>query len=319
LKRASAKRITAVIPYYGSARQDRKIASRTPITAKLVADLRQHIKALASFQIFSKEYLHMIDSLQHIAAIASMEERLASNNTANKEGTLWDKEELVVRFLLEEGKINLCLRNMRDFKEFVRKVQKDSSVIDQYVSSTKSDTSTLMNRLLIMEVSLGVLLKLCFNAVECLQLVDCPLLIQYISEVLSFAVENPQIIRKEIEKSQENLVLEYLSSLMKNIERLQEDRIMTLLDQHKIVQLTISHISINLHNLSRASAVEGAIFLDGVVTSEDFQTHKERFTSKESEALLVKFPDLYLNESNSKPKLRQLLQYIERLKVRGVC
>ena len=41
LKRASARRIAAVMPYFGYARQDRKTAGRTPISAKLIADLMQ--------------------------------------------------------------------------------------------------------------------------------------------------------------------------------------------------------------------------------------------------------------------------------------
>lgn len=52
IKRASADRITAVMPYYGYGRQDRKVAPRTPITAKLVADL---IEAAGATRVLSMD------------------------------------------------------------------------------------------------------------------------------------------------------------------------------------------------------------------------------------------------------------------------
>ena len=44
-KRSSASRVTAVIPYYGYARQDKKIKPREPVTAKLIADLLERVRA----------------------------------------------------------------------------------------------------------------------------------------------------------------------------------------------------------------------------------------------------------------------------------
>ncbi len=52
LKRASAEEITCVIPYYGYGRQDRKVAPRAPITAKLVADL---LSAAGATRVISME------------------------------------------------------------------------------------------------------------------------------------------------------------------------------------------------------------------------------------------------------------------------
>ncbi|MGH7178176.1 MAG: ribose-phosphate diphosphokinase, partial [Tepidisphaeraceae bacterium] len=71
LRRASAKRVTAVIPYFGYARQDRKDEGRTPITAKLVANLIERAGAdrVVAFDLHAAQVQGFFDiPLDHLNA-----------------------------------------------------------------------------------------------------------------------------------------------------------------------------------------------------------------------------------------------------------
>jgi ribose-phosphate pyrophosphokinase len=72
LKRASAKRITAVVPYFGYSRQDKKALAREPITAKLVADLLTKAGAdrIVSVDLHSGQIQGYIDGpFDHLTAL----------------------------------------------------------------------------------------------------------------------------------------------------------------------------------------------------------------------------------------------------------
>lgn len=64
--------------------------------------------------MLSDPWFEMAESFGRIANVSDMESKLPS---AKSDATLWETEEQALRFLLEDGKLNLCLRNLIDFKE----------------------------------------------------------------------------------------------------------------------------------------------------------------------------------------------------------
>ncbi|MBN1818025.1 MAG: ribose-phosphate pyrophosphokinase [Sedimentisphaerales bacterium] len=86
LKRASAARITAVVPYFGYARQDRKDAGRVPITAKLVANLIASAGAdrVLSVDLHAKQLQGFFDiPVDHLTAVPVFVEYLAGKEIEN--------------------------------------------------------------------------------------------------------------------------------------------------------------------------------------------------------------------------------------------
>ena len=81
-QRASAKRITAVCPFYGYARQDRKAEGREPITARLVADLFKAAgaKRMVSVDLHSGQIQGFFDGpVDHLTAMPVIEQYIREN------------------------------------------------------------------------------------------------------------------------------------------------------------------------------------------------------------------------------------------------
>jgi ribose-phosphate pyrophosphokinase len=82
LKRGSAKRISAVVPYYGYSRQDKKGRSREPITAKLVADLLQSAGAdrIITIDLHSGQIQGFFDGpVDHLTALPVLADHIRQN------------------------------------------------------------------------------------------------------------------------------------------------------------------------------------------------------------------------------------------------
>jgi ribose-phosphate pyrophosphokinase len=87
LKRASASRVTAVIPYFGYARQDRKDEGRTPITAKLVANLieRAGVDRVVSVDLHAAQVQGFFDiPVDHLSASPVLSKWFKSLKLANR-------------------------------------------------------------------------------------------------------------------------------------------------------------------------------------------------------------------------------------------
>src|SRR6187402_3125160 len=87
LKRASADRVTAVIPYFGYARQDRKDEGRTPITAKLVANLLERAGAdrVVAVDLHAAQVQGFFDiPVDHLSASPVISKWMSSLNLSNR-------------------------------------------------------------------------------------------------------------------------------------------------------------------------------------------------------------------------------------------
>mmetsp|Transcript_25125 Transcript_25125/g.43370 ORF Transcript_25125/g.43370 Transcript_25125/m.43370 type:complete len:320 (+) Transcript_25125:88-1047(+) len=293
------------------------------LSRKLATDLRTNIRKLASHPILSKDWMEMAESLQRIASIAIMEQKLPKKGD---EGTLWEREELTVRFLLEEGKLNMCLRLLNDFKLAFRNSATKRSLIQKASEELNLKPEEVEAKVDAFEQNMGVLIHCALKSVESLQTVDIPLLIKHSGEVLAIVAEDPEIMNGKtglaLERCQETLVLQYLLSLGRKLESLSsEDRAMELLEEYGVLTALVAfiHRHYALYKGMGDILPNLAEFLALVFDTEHFQTHRDRIFSNDTQRmqacdLRAAFIDDMLVDVQARKKLQPLLDTLNVFK-----
>mmetsp|Transcript_54888 Transcript_54888/g.128325 ORF Transcript_54888/g.128325 Transcript_54888/m.128325 type:complete len:304 (-) Transcript_54888:105-1016(-) len=292
---------------------------------KLGQDLRKVVRSMSPHPIFSSRWFAMLGSLQHITDVAVVEQKHHGEQAPDgKEGgTLWERNELIVRYMLEEGKLNLCLRLLIDFKTMQRNEEFADALTKAKASEPAAqfdDLPTIKIKAAMFEQGLGLLLACALNSVESLQTLDMPALIVHMGHCLKFSLSHSEMVRSpDADRRQEVLCHHYLAAMFDRMENLQEDRILELMQENDIFSLVVTNVEKFHEFFSVPTKINATKAMSGILGSEAFKTSPSDFvTSTELKKIVVGFEAAYIKELfpdyNAKKTIRPLLDAIAKFK-----
>mmetsp|Transcript_39199 Transcript_39199/g.73091 ORF Transcript_39199/g.73091 Transcript_39199/m.73091 type:complete len:318 (+) Transcript_39199:46-999(+) len=247
---------------------------------------RKCVRNIHQYPVLSAEWIALVDSLKQLSRLVQLEGRMPANpkvleaqgRDAESEGTLWDQEahENAIRILVEEAKVNLCLRMMNDFKKWQQNAAEKQATMEDAMKAYESTEMQLEQKCIQFEECLGTLLRKAFVHVETLQLMDIPLLIEHCVEVLQacFSTLGESLGDARL---QETVVLYYFAALMKHAEALNNSELLARSRELQLVELAVSHFlrfADQLPDDLKHSLAEG---LSAMADNEDFMTEWESF------------------------------------------
>lgn len=255
------------------------------LSEKLSNDLRNHIRTLGHFPMLSEPWCEMAEVLGRVASISDVESTLAASKD---DATLWETEELALRYLLEDGKLNLSLRNLVEYKAYQWK-----NLVPKNNGSRNADiTAEQVEKCDKFEKGLGVVLRNAWQHVEAVQTTDVQTLVHLIGDVLDHALSNGDFINMCIEKGdlhlrQEIMIFYYIVALMRQLDYLQQDRVVPILRDRNIFMQSAQFLEIYHDSMSSAVALTVIQALVLMADSEDFATYKNEYVREEADALLL--------------------------------
>lgn len=293
---------------------------------RLKSDVRHYVRGLGQHAVFTPEWFKVCELVNQLARVAENEtawqesDELRNQRQGRKEdGTLWDQaqDESAVRTLLEEGKLNLCLRLLLEYKDEQMKSKFDSRLKD---AAKKHDVgienaTKCCEKL---ERGIGFLLHVALHHVEAMQIVDIPLLVNHCRVVLQEMLTDGDAATQPIlESSQKARVFSYLYWVIVHADQIDEDRMVELLQDAEALFLAVMVAKRDHKYLPTMSLKHLGVFLSKLMETEIFQTDSKKIiNSLELKAACVELKDSIFKRFSSedtsfKRNTRQLMRSLE--------
>ena len=253
--------------------------------------LRDMVASINACDVLSPHWIDNVDRMQAISSEAISSQSTASARTpAAAVTTLWDRDELAVRFLLEEGKLNLCLRLLSDYQVFVQRPRLDDIILGAKITDLKGQVlsqSAARSALDDFEFYMGLLLSCALRAPEAVQTLDISLLVTHIATVFNHGISCPELFAApDIARKQVSVCFLYLRELFKYTDGHSGDRIMQLVQQHEVgnCMAKVLHAATSWPKNILAVACS---CLSALMATEQYCTHPDRYLSPHSEKLVL--------------------------------
>ena len=285
---------------YESSKGNNSADDLEDLSNRLSSDLRRNIRQLGSYPLFSRGWLSMAEICGRIASVSDRESLLSSSKD---DGTLWETEEQALRFILEDGKLNVCLRSMIEFKECHCNIDNENSINPLIEYKSQCDQ---------FEQGLGSVLKNAWNHIEAIQTTDVTSLIDYIANVLIAPSKNQLLLKiitsnDDLYKRQEVLVFYYLCSILKGADDLGENRIMPSIRQRKVFMLAVKMIDLIHTKVLPVHVLKMIESLSLLVETEDYSTYRDQYiTSQDELEILINLQTTCIAEYNKDMSNRKI-------------
>jgi len=271
------------------------------LSQRLAEDLREQIKEISASELFSEKWMSLTTALTRLAIVVETEGEMEEES---KSETLWEGEEHALRFLLEDGKVNVLVRLLETFKEEQRKMLQNST----WFATSDKGIAAIATRF---EEAICKILRFSLGHPEVMDTIDISVVFDLLVKSFEFSTFHSGSFTAPLDGMLELEGFHFLKNIVQHAERTGKSELFLPIREKGIFGLCLSSLTANIQSFhSQASQFAILASMSAMIDTEDFDTYEPEYLSNSTHVrdLLGLQEMTVLHLQNSTPEERKVIR-----------